>query len=205
MHLVAVGDADRLLLLVQHRRELGDALSGDHRLVLERRRRLLRRALQRGIILCDLRRQLLDARMAGQERPRFESELRLGQTSLVPDPPDDLVVRHFGDIGGLAAAQQLTDHRGFGLRVGLDAAGLRQVAVDVGELLPADRHVVGAGEQAGRRAVALAFGIGIGELDAQIGDLSGKRFGRLLRHAALRRRLLLDVEVGDGVGRPRRQ
>ena len=89
------------------------------------------------------------------------------------------------------------------LRVGLRGAGARQVGVDVGQRLAADGHVVGAGEQAGAQPVALARGVGVGQLGAQVGDLLRQSLGRILGHAALGGRLLLEVERGDLIGAAR--
>ena len=138
--------------------------------------------------------------MARHQRPRFERELALDDGALVPDAADDVVVGDFRDVDGLTAAQQLADGRGLGLGVGLRAAGPRQVAVDVGELLAGDGHVVGPGEQAGLRAILLALVVGLGQLRAQVGDLRRQRLGGRLRHRPLRLGLRLDIEFRDLVG-----
>ncbi len=200
MHLVDVGRAGERLLLAEDGLEILDARAGDRRLVLERRRGLLGGAFQGAIILGDLRLQRLDPWMARQQRTSLERELPLILHALLGDAADRIVVDHIGHVDGLAAAQQLADHLRLGLRVGLRGAGLREIGVDVGQLLAGDRHVVGAGEQARLQSILLARVIRLDEPDAQVRDLRAERFRRLLRGQVLGRGLRLQVERGDGVG-----
>ncbi len=148
--LVAARFADRLLLLIERRLQIGDTGTRDLGIVPERSRGLLGSRPQRVVEIAELSTELLDSGMARQICARFEGELRAQIDPLGRDLPNKLVVGDIGNVTEAPLPQHVPNQLSLGLGVGFGRARSRELSRDVGELLTGDRCIVGSEKQARR-------------------------------------------------------
>ena len=90
--------------------------------------------------------------MAGQQRPRFERQLRLQRDALLADAADEVVLGDIGNLEQPSLADQIGDPLAFRRRLGAGGAGGGELGVQLGQLQARDVGVVGADEEPRVRA-----------------------------------------------------
>ena len=148
-----------------------------------------------------LRLQLLDARMAVEQRRGLLGQLRAQRDPLLRQPADQFGIEHFRGLDRLAALKHLADQPRLGFGIGFQRAGVVQLGIQFAHLLVRQRGVVGADEQAGLGAKILDPRFGIRDLLAQIVDFTRQplpgRLGLLLPRVLLQHQIAFGDRVGD--------
>jgi hypothetical protein len=149
LHVLLIGQGGLPLELIQVGAHAFHTGAGDFCVIFERSRQQLRFGANLLFEVGNLRPQLLDARMAREQRRRLLGQLRPQGDPLFRQPADQFRIHRLRRLDRPARLQRLADQTRPHFGVGFLRARGSQLGIELRQLLRRQRRVVGADKQIG--------------------------------------------------------